>query len=84
MYRLHCNKCENIIEPHENFYKLTYTEFGVGNYAAAPRHCEICAACFNDFKRTIEWEIGRCDESAEIVKPPVVGSLATTTVSTVI
>ena len=52
-------------------------EFGVGNYAAAPRHCEVCAACFTEFRRSIEWEIGRCEDSTcTSTKPPVVGSIA--------
>jgi hypothetical protein len=78
MYRLHCSKCERIIEPHENFFKLTYIEFGVGNYAAAPRNCEVCAACFTDFRRSVEWEIGRCeDTNCTGIKPPVVGTIST-------
>lgn len=79
MYRLHCSKCDNIIEPQENFYRLSYTEFGVGSFAAAPRHCEVCASCFDDFKRAIDWEIGRCDCNEEVIKPPVIGT--TTTIS---
>ena len=82
MYRLHCSKCDNVIEPHDNFFKLSYTEFGVGNFAAAPRHCEICAACFTDFKRAIDWEIGRCEENADMVKPPIIGCLTTTVQNT--
>ena len=78
MYRLHCSNCERIIEPHENFFNLTYVEFGVGNFAAAPRHCEVCAACFTDFKRSIEWEIGRCEDNNCIsVKPPIIGTIST-------
>ena len=74
MYKLHCSKCDNVIEATESFFKLSYTEFGVGNWASSPRRCEICSACFTDFKRAIDWEIGRNDE-IEVIKPPVIGSI---------
>lgn len=76
MYKLHCSKCDNVIESNESFFKLTYVEYGVGNWASSPRHCEVCSTCFTDFKRAIDWEIGRVCE-VEPVKPPVVGSLPT-------
>ena len=75
MYRLHCSKCDNVIEANDNFFRLSYVEFGVGNFAAAPRHCEICSNCFNDFKRAIDWEIGRCEE-IDVSKPPIIGTMS--------
>ena len=74
MYKLHCSKCDNVIEPNDNFYQISYIEFGVGNYAAAPRYSQVCPGCFNEFKRSVDWEIGRCPE-AEAVKPPVIGAV---------
>ena len=81
MYKLHCSNCDRVIEPNENFFRLTYVEFGVGNFAAAPRHSEVCASCFNDFKRATDWEIGKCEE-VDMCKPPVLGTLPFVTQTT--
>ena len=62
MYRLHCGKCDNVIEPNENFFKVNYVEiFGVGGAPAVPRHCEVCVNCFNEFKRAVDWELDLVD-----------------------
>lgn len=63
MYRLHCSKCDNVIEFNENFFKIHYTEiFGTGGgIPAVPRHCELCPSCFNEFKRSIDWELDNND-----------------------